>query len=126
MVVDADRVNDNFFPSIAADGNGVVHMSWFDAQAANPEFYSVYANYATTKPALSFATPLQLTGTIDSGTGFIFAPFIGDYAGIAATVNGGVSEAHPVWTDGGIVDFPLGPPLGPPSGQLQTTKLMFP
>jgi len=78
VVVDADRVNDNFFPSIAADANGVVHMSWFDAQAANPEFYSVYANYATTNPALSFATPLQLTGTINSGTGFLFAPFIGD------------------------------------------------
>jgi hypothetical protein len=73
VVIDSDSTNQNFFPSIAVDANGTIHMSWFDAQAANPEFYSVYASYATA--AYSFATPLQLTGTIDSGQGFIYTPF---------------------------------------------------
>jgi len=49
-----------------------------------------------------------LTGTIDAGTGFIYAAFIGDYAGIVGVANG-KGEAHPVWTNGGLADFPLGP-----------------
>jgi hypothetical protein len=124
VVVDKDTTNDNFFPSIAVDTNGVIDMSWFDAQAANPEFYSVYASYANA--ALQYATPLQVTGTIDAGTGFIFNAFIGDYAGIVGVANG-KGEAHPVWTDGGLTDFPFGPAQGfPPPGVLQTTTLSVP
>jgi hypothetical protein len=65
-----------------------------------------------------------VTGTIDAGTGFIYTAFISDYAGVA---NGTVSEAHPVWTNGGLADFPLGPAQGfLQPGQLQTTTLTVP
>jgi hypothetical protein len=123
VVVDNDA-NDDFFPSISVDANGLIYMSWFDGQAANPEFYSVAASYANA--ALQFATPLDVAGPIDAGTGFIYTAFIGDYAGIVGVANG-KGEAHPVWTNGGLADFPLGPAQGfPPSGQLQTTTLTVP
>jgi hypothetical protein len=127
VVVDSDTANDNFSPSIAVDANGVIDVSWFDAEAANPKLYSVYASYANSGlSGLHFATPLQLTGTIDAGTGFIYAAFIGDYAGIVGVANG-KGEAHPVWTNGGLADFPLGPAQGfPQPGQLQTTTLTVP
>jgi hypothetical protein len=112
----------HFFPSVAVDSNGVIHTSWFDTRnsPSNPEFYDVYATYS--KNGSAFAANARVTPTtIDSGTGFLTLPFIGDYAGIAAAVNGVKSEAHPVWTSGGLADFPLGP-----LGQLQTATLQVP
>jgi hypothetical protein len=121
VVINDVSTGDHFFPSVAVDGNSVVHTSWFDTRnsPSNPEFYDVYATY--TKDGSTFATNARVTPTIiDSGTGFLTGPFIGDYAGIAAAFNtvSGKSEAHPVWTSGGLGDFPL-----TPMGQLQTSTL---
>jgi hypothetical protein len=128
VVINDVSTGHHFFPSVAVDGNDVIHTSWFDTRNSpdNPEFYDVYATY--TKDRSTFATNAKVTPTIiDSGTGFLSGPFIGDYAGIAAAVtNLGVSEAHPVWTSGGLADFPLGPPFFRPLGQLQTAMLQVP
>ncbi len=128
VVINDVSAGDRFFPSVAVDSNGVIHTSWFDTRnsPSNPEFYDVYATY--TKDGSTFAANAKVTPTIiDSGTGSIFGQFIGDYAGIAAAVNGSISEAHPVWTNGGFGDFPFPPGLGfAAPGQLQTSKLTVP
>jgi hypothetical protein len=128
VVINDVSAGDHFFPSVAVDSNGVIHTSWFDTRnsPSNPEFYDVYATY--TKDGSTFAANAKVTPTIiDSGTGSIFGQFIGDYAGIAAAVNGSISEAHPVWTNGGFGDFPFPPGLGfAAPGQLQTSKLTVP
>ena len=116
-----------FFPSVVVDGNGVIHPSWFDTRnnPTNPEFYDIYATYSNNK-AMSFAHNLRVTSSsIDSGSNppLLGGEFIGDYAGIAAAVNSvlekSVSEAHPVWTNGGF----NGPVF---SGDLQTSTLTVP
>jgi hypothetical protein len=130
VVINDVSTGHHFFPSVAVDSKGVIHTSWFDTRnsPSSPEFYDVYATY--TKDGSTFATNARVTPTtIDSGTGFLALPFIGDYAGIAAAFNtfSQKSEAHPVWTSGGLVDFPFGPDQGfPPMGQLQTSTLQVP
>ena len=129
VVINDVSTGHHFFPSVAVDSKGVIQSSWFDTRnsPSNPEFYDIYATY--TKNSSAFASNARVTPTIiDSGTGFLSLPFIGDYAGIAAAFNtvSLKSEAHPVWTSGGLVDFPLGPPLFPPMGQLQTATLQVP
>src|SRR5204863_9704554 len=86
----------------------------------NPEFYDIYATRSTDSlaPGGTFSPNARVTpntgpypslATFDAGTG---NGFIGDYAGIAASVIGGVNYAHPVWTSGGFN-----------GGQLQTATL---
>ncbi len=128
VMINDSSTGHHFFPSVAVDSNGVIHTSWFDTRnsPSNPEFYDVYATYS--KNGSAFAANARVTPSIiDSGGGSIFGDFIGDYAGIAAAVNGGKSEAHPVWTSGGFGDFPFPPGLGfAAPGQLQTSTLTVP
>jgi len=84
-----------FFPAIAVDGTGEIHVSWFDTRNnfKNTSTYDIYAT-SSTSGGSKFSTNTRVTpASINAGN----TPYIGDYMGIAAS--GGF--AHPVWTSGG-------------------------
>jgi hypothetical protein len=101
---DASRGH-QFFPAIATDSKGSVHVSWFDTRnAKGSSQYDIYATYSINSGS-SFATNARVTPSlINAGR----SSFIGDYAGIAAgtapstTGTGTTLFAHPVWTNGGF------------------------
>ncbi len=115
------RANDvttgqRLMPAVAADTNGVVHISWFDTRnsGSSTGLLDIYATY-TTSNGTNVAPNARVTSTqIDAGG----AGFIGDYSGIAAGPNGTTALAHPVWTSGGVG--------GTTSGQMQTAALTVP
>jgi hypothetical protein len=98
-----------FFPAVAVDAQGFIHVSWFDTRNSRKtaSHYDIFATYSNDN-GLTFATNARVTASqINAGT----AAFIGDYSGIAAA--GGF--AHPVWTSGGFN-----------GGLLQTATLTLP
>jgi hypothetical protein len=103
-------------PAVAADTNGVVHISWFDTRdsGATTELLDIYATYTKDNGA-SFAPNVRVTTKQTNNGGSLF---LGDYTGIAAGPNGATSIAHPAWTDGGVG--------GGTNGQLQTVRLRVP
>ena len=114
-------INDNsngqqFFPAIATDSLGSVHVSWFDTRnAKGSSQYDIYATYSKDNGS-TFGTNARVTPSlINAGR----SSFIGDYAGIAAGIatSGTVTTtfAHPVWTSGGFNN-----------GTLQTATLTLP
>lgn len=103
-------------PAVAADTNGLVHISWFDTRRSvgSTNRLDIFATF-TKNNGTSFAPNTRVTSTlINAGS----AGFIGDYSGIGAGPNGSTNLAHPVWTNGGVD--------GSTSGQLQTTTLTAP
>jgi hypothetical protein len=112
------RANDStkgqrLMPAVAADTNGVVHISWFDTRnsSTNSDLLDIYATY-TKNNGGTFAPNAKVTSTqINNGQ----SGFLGDYSGIAAGPNGTTSMAHPAWTNGGVG--------GTTNGQLQTATL---
>jgi len=103
-------------PAVAADTNGVIHISWFDTRnsGGSTNLLDMFATF-TKNNGISFAPNARITRThIDAGG----AGFIGDYSGIAAGPNGTTNLAHPVWTNGGVG--------GSTSGQMQTATLKAP
>ena len=112
------RANDSttgqrLMPAVAADLNGVVHLSWFDTRnsPSNSDLLNIYATY-TKNNGSSFAPNAKVTSHQINNGG---SGFLGDYSGIAAGPNGATSMAHPAWTDGGVG--------GSTNGQLQTATL---
>jgi hypothetical protein len=102
-------------PAVAADTNGVVHISWFDTRnSTSTGLLDIYATFTTTN-GTSFAPNAKVTAAQINAGG---AGFIGDYSGIAARPNGTTGLAHPVWTSGGVG--------GSTSGQMQTATLTVP
>jgi hypothetical protein len=99
------RANDSpagqrLMPAIAADTNGVVHISWFDTRkhSGNSDLLDIYATF-TKNNGGTFAPNARVTSsTITSGG----SGFIGDYSGMAAGPNGSTSFAHPAWTSGDL------------------------
>jgi hypothetical protein len=115
------RVNDvttgqRLMPAVAADANGVVHISWFDTRnnPSNSDLLDIYATY-TKNNGTSFAPNAKVTSKKINNGG---SGFLGDYSGIAAGPNGAISLAHPAWTDGGVG--------GSTNGRLQSAKLTVP
>ena len=114
------RVNDSttgqrLMPAVAADTNGVVHMSWFDTRnSSSTGLLDIYATF-TTNNGSSFAPNARVTSVHINAGG---AGFIGDYSSIAPGPNGTMSHAHPVWTSGGVG--------GTTSGRMQTATLTVP
>jgi hypothetical protein len=103
-------------PAVAADTNGVVHISWFDTRnhTTNSDLLDIYATF-TKNNGGTFAPNAKVTSaTINNGG----SGFLGDYSGIAAGPNGTTSMAHPAWTNGGVG--------GTTNGRLQTAKLTVP
>jgi hypothetical protein len=101
-------------PAVAADSNGVVHMSWFDTRRSptNPDLLDIFATF-TRNNGTSFAPNARANATqITASSG----DFIGDYSGIAAGPNGTTGLAHPVWTSGGLNE----------NGQMQSSTLTVP
>lgn len=95
-----------FFPAIAVDGTGEIHVSWFDTRNTfkNTSSYDIYATNSVSGGS-KFSTNVRVTSnSINAGT----SSYIGDYMGIAASS----SFAHPVWTSGGFNN-----------GQLQSATL---
>ncbi len=112
VVINDKSVGQQFFPAVAVDSTGNVHVSWFDTRnsKSGSSQYDIYATYSKNSGS-SFATNARVTTTvINAGK----ASFIGDYAGIAAAV-GTTTTAHPVWTNGGFNN-----------GSLQTATLTLP
>jgi hypothetical protein len=112
------RANDStkgqrLMPAVAADKNGVVHISWFDTRnsGSNTDLLDIFATYTKNKGS-SFAPNAKVTAKQINNGG---SGFLGDYSGIAAGPNGKTSMAHPVWTDGGVG--------GSTAGQMQTATL---
>jgi hypothetical protein len=103
-------------PAVAADGNGVVHISWFDTRnsGSSTDKLDIYATY-TKNNGTSFAPNAKVTSTPIVAGG---ASFIGDYSGVAAGPNSAKSLAHPVWTNGGVG--------GTTNGQMRTATLTVP
>ncbi len=102
-----------FFPAVAIDEAGTIHLSFFDTRnsgAAGALAYDVYATFSRDNGA-TFAPNARVTPTqvvMPKG----IPNFIGDCSGIAAA--GGF--AHPVWNNGGFTN----------NGMLQTAKLTLP
>jgi hypothetical protein len=87
-------------PAVAADKNGVVHISWFDTRNfAKVTSLDIFATY-TKDNGVNFAHNVRVTASpiVASAAG----DFIGDYSGIAARPNGTTGLAHPVWTSAGL------------------------
>jgi hypothetical protein len=113
------KVNDSskgqrLMPAVAADTNGVVHMSWFDTRRSptNPDMLNIYATF-TKNNGRSFAPNARANAkTITASSG----DFIGDYSGIAAQPFGRNGLAHPVWTSGGLNE----------SGEMQSATITVP
>ncbi|HEV2349329.1 MAG TPA: sialidase family protein [Terriglobia bacterium] len=84
-----------FFPSIAVDGTGEIHVSWFDTRnsSKNTSSYDIYATNSVSDGSKFSANVRVTPASIDAGN----TGFIGDYMGIAASAG----FAHPVWTSGG-------------------------
>jgi hypothetical protein len=102
-------------PAVAADTNGVVHISWFDTRnSTSTGLLDIYATY-TKSNGTTFAPNAKVTAAHINAGG---AGFIGDYSGIAAGPNGTTGLAHPVWTSGGVG--------GTTNGQMQTATLTVP
>ena len=103
-------------PAVAADTNGVVHISWFDTRnhTTNSDLLDIYATFTSTN-GTTFAPNAKVTSTTINNGG---SGFLGDYSGIAAGPNGATSLAHPAWTNGGVG--------GATNGQLQTATLTVP
>ena len=115
------RANDvttgqRLMPAVAADTNGVVHISWFDTRNSGTSTgkLDIYATF-TTSNGMNFAPNARVTSVQINAGG---AGFIGDYSGIAAGPNGTTGLAHPVWTSGGVG--------GTTSGQMQSATLTVP
>lgn len=87
-------------PAVAADTNGVVHVSWFDTRNfASVTSLDIFATY-TKDNGVNFAHNARVTSSaILASSG---GDFIGDYSGIAAGPNGTTSMSHPVWTSAGL------------------------
>ena len=99
-------------PAVAADKNGVVHISWFDTRnSSTTDKLDIFATY-TKNDGGTFAPNAKVTSVMINNGG---SGFLGDYSGIAAGPNGATSMAHPAWTNGGVG--------GTTSGQLQTATL---
>jgi hypothetical protein len=84
-----------FFPAIAVDGTGGIHVSWFDTRNdfKNTSSYDIYAT-SSVSGGSKFSTNVRVTPvSINTGN----TSFLGDYMGIAASAG----FAHPVWTSGG-------------------------
>jgi hypothetical protein len=113
------KINDSskgqrLMPAVAADKNGVVHMSWFDTRRSpsNPDVLDIFATFTKNNGA-SFAPNARANATkITASSG----DFIGDYSGIAAGPNGRMGLAHPVWTSGGLNE----------GGKMQSSTLTVP
>jgi|HubBroStandDraft_2_1064218.scaffolds.fasta_scaffold00864_7 hypothetical protein len=113
------KVNDSskgqrLMPAVAADSNGVVHMSWFDTRRSptNPDLLDIFATF-TRNNGSSFAPNARANAkqiTASSGD------FIGDYSGNGAGPNGKTGLAHPVWTSGGLNE----------NGKMQSSTLTVP
>ncbi len=102
-------------PAVAADSNGVVHISWFDTRNGGGSVTSldIFATYTKTN-GMTFAPNARLTSTPIQASAA--GDFVGDYSGIAAGPNGATSLAHPVWTSGGLAV----------NGQMQSANLTVP
>jgi hypothetical protein len=103
-------------PAVAADTNGVVHLSWFDTRnsGGSTGTLDIFATF-TTSNGSNFAPNARVTSVqIDAGG----AGFIGDYSGIAAKPNRTTGLAHPAWNSGGVG--------GTTSGRMQTATLTVP
>src|SRR5205085_5301012 len=91
------RVNDStrgqrLMPAVAADINGVVHISWFDTRRSgrSTNLLDIFATF-TKNNGMVFAPNARVNATrIDAGD----SGFIGDYSGIAAAPNGSTNYAH--------------------------------
>ncbi len=115
------RANDvstgqRLMPAVAADSNGVVHMTWFDTRNSGGSTgkLDIYATF-TTSNGTNFAPNARVTSVQINAGG---AGFIGDYSGVAAGPNGTTGLAHPVWTSAGVG--------GTTSGQMQSATLTVP
>jgi len=99
MVNDSTK-GQRLMPAVAADTNGVVHISWFDTRNfAAVTSLDIFASY-TKDNGVNFAHNARVTSSaILASSG---GDFIGDYSGIAAGPNGATSMSHPVWTSAGL------------------------
>jgi hypothetical protein len=109
VIINDESAGQQFFPAVAVDGSGVIHVSWFDTRNSplDTSLYDIYATYSKDNGDTFSPNARVTANTVDAGT----AKFIGDYMGIAAA-NG---FAHPVWTSGGFNN-----------GLLQTATLTLP
>lgn len=107
-------LNDNsagnqFFPAIATDTEGRIHVCWIDTRRTpfNPAKFDIFASRSVNAGATWTHNSRLTKSQYNAGS----SDFIGDYIGIAA--DGGF--AHPVWCTGGLDSRPI--------ARLATTKL---
>jgi hypothetical protein len=103
-------------PAVAADTNGIVHISWFDTRRSggSTNLLDIFATF-TKNNGVVFAPNARVNGQrINAGE----SGFIGDYSGIAAAPDDSTNYAHPVWTNGGVGGSTL--------GQMQTAAIIAP
>lgn len=96
VVINDNSAGQQFFPSVVADSDGNIHVSWFDTRngGKSSALYDIYATRSTDNGS-KFAPNSRVTPvSIDAGG----AIFIGDYMGLVAAG----PYAHPVWTSGGF------------------------
>ncbi len=82
---------DQYFPWLAVDDEGLVHLSWIDHRERNNSWYHVYI--ATSRDGgVTFDRNLRVTDVPSDGS---LTGFLGDYTGLAA----GHGRIVPLWPD---------------------------
>jgi hypothetical protein len=107
VIINDSTAGQREYAAAAVDGNGTLHTMWLDTRNSpqDDSQYDVYATYSQDGGA-TFAPNARVTPALINGN----TNFIGDFFGI--TVEPGTGIAHPVWSNGGLIN-----------GQLQTTTL---
>jgi len=107
VIINDSTAGQREYAAAAVDGNGTLHTIWLDTRNSpqDDSQYDVYGTYSEDGGA-TFAPNARITSALINGN----TNFIGDFFGI--TVEPATGLAHPVWTNGGLLN-----------GQMQSTTL---
>lgn len=107
VIINDSTAGQREYAAAAVDGNGILNTIWLDTRNSPQDVsqYDVYGTYSK-DGGVTFAPNARVTPALINGN----TSFIGDFFGI--TVEPATGVAHPVWTNGGLIN-----------GQMQTTTL---
>jgi hypothetical protein len=107
VIINDSTAGQREYPAATVDGNGILDTIWLDTRNSPHDVsqYDVYGTYSK-DGGVTFAPNARITPALINGN----TNFLGDFFGI--TVEPATGVAHPVWTNGGVLN-----------GHLQTTTL---
>lgn len=107
VIINDSTAGQREYAAAAVDGNGILDTIWLDTRNSpqDDSQYDVFGTYSE-DGGVTFAPNARVTPALMNGN----TSFIGDFFGITVEPSSGI--AHPVWSNGGLIN-----------GQLQTTTL---